>query len=289
MPQNLFAACRVNGQLVSKRVRLDNHVQQAVETIFADQEAQFRNGVAEEVDFDGSWKPEKDEVLTLDVPQEAQVFIDTIQANAVAIPDIDAGNFDREGIKALFTGTSNGGITKVLIQQFSTRQMLSQSKLPLLLDGNTFRRLTDPAFTLDSSLTAIAEDGKLKFKSFHKMRAVVNLIHAYEAATDPEVQVFAGHANFEVADQAAFLELADQTTRKLIHANSRAGTLDDYSAADIGAAANAVGMGIDITNGKIVMPTARPDIKKLLRFLDDGLYEAPLSGQRYITNSKRPA
>jgi hypothetical protein len=37
------------------------------------------------------------------------------------------------------------------------------------------------------------------------------------------------------------------------------------------------------------MPTERAEIKKLLRFLDDGLYQAPLTGTRYITNSKRLA
>lgn len=50
MPQNLFAACRDNGgQLIAKRVRLDAAVQQAIEAIFADQEAAFRHGVTSEV------------------------------------------------------------------------------------------------------------------------------------------------------------------------------------------------------------------------------------------------
>ena len=41
MPQNLFGACRVNGRLVAKRVRLDNDVQGAVEDVFREQEEQF--------------------------------------------------------------------------------------------------------------------------------------------------------------------------------------------------------------------------------------------------------
>lgn len=288
MPQNLFAACRVNGVLTAKRVRLDNQVQQAVEAVFADQEAAFRAGVTDEVDFDGSWKPDEEEVLTLDIPQEAQIFAQAIEANPVAIHDIDTANFHQEGIRALFTGTNVGGATKVLIQQFSTRQMLSR-KFSLLQDGNAFRRLTDPAFSLDTALTCIAEGGKLKFKSFHKMRAIIDLIDAYKAATDQEILDFSAHNNFEVADPDGFLDAADQTTRKLIHAISRAGTLDTYDAAAIETAATAVGVAVNVNNGKIVMPAGRAEIKKLLRFLDDGLYEAPLSGQRYITNSKRPA
>ena len=288
MPQNLFAACREGNTLIPKRVRLDHAVQQAVETIFSAQEHDFRNGVTDEVDFDGSWKPEENEVLTMRTPQDAQVFVDTINANAVAIPDLDTANFDQENIKALFTGNSENGAATVLIQQFSLGQILSR-RFSLLQDGNAFRRLTDQAFSLDNSIVCIIEDGRMKFKSFHKMRTIVNLVDAYKAATDQEVQAFCGHAAFEVANQAAFLEAADQISRKLIHAISRSGTLNDYTVAQIETAASAVGVGVTINNGKIVMPADRAGIKKLLRFLDDGLYEAPLTGQRYITNSKRRA
>ncbi|MGO4842455.1 hypothetical protein AB4144_60325, partial [Rhizobiaceae sp. 2RAB30] len=57
MPQNLFAACRINGALVAKRVRLDQAVQQQIETIFNQQETDFRNGITSEVAFDGRWWP----------------------------------------------------------------------------------------------------------------------------------------------------------------------------------------------------------------------------------------
>lgn len=287
MAQNLFAACRENGQLVGKRVRLNRNVQQAVEDIFAQQEYQFRSGVTDEINFNGSWKPEENEVLTLDVPSEAQVLINTIEASPVSIPDIHAAKFEQENIKALFTGTSIHGATTVLVQQFTAGQVLSR-KFTLLFDDNTFRQLLDPAFTLDTSLTCIVEDGKLKFKSFHKMRAVVNLVEAYKAATDREMWAFAAHATLEIGDQSGFIKMADQTTRKLIHAISHEGILDNYDAASIQGAAKAVGINVAASNNKIVMPTQRDEVKNLLRFLDDGLYTAALSGQRYITNSKRP-
>lgn len=288
MPQNLFAACRVGSDLIAKRVRLDLNVQQAVQAVFSDQETVFRNGITDEVDFDGSWKPDDNEVLVMDIPQDAQVFVDTINANAVAIPELDTAAFDQENIKALFTGVVHNGATKVLIQQFSARQLLSR-RFSLLQQGNAFRRMTDQAFALDTSVTCIAEDGKLKFKHFQKMRSIVNLLDAYKEATDQEVQSFSSHASFEVADHAAFLASADQVSRKLMHAINRSGTLNNYTVPEIETAANAVGVGVTVNVGRIVMPADRAEVKKLLRFLDDGLYEAPLSGQRYITNSKRLA
>lgn len=288
MPQNLFGACRVNGRLVAKRVRLDNDVQGAVENVFREQEEQFRRGVEEEVEFDGSWKPDDNEVLVVDTPDDARVFFETIEANAVAIPDLDTARFDQEGIRALFTGVVDDGATKVLIQQFSGRQVLSR-RFSLLQHGNAFRRLSDSAFTFDSSLTCIAEEGRLKFKSFHKMRAIVDLSGIYRAATDQEVRNFADHASFEVARPEEFLGQADQTVRRLVHAITDSGTLETYGVDDIQAAAAAVEMPVTVADGKIVMPTERRAIKTFLHFLDDGLYRASLTGQRYVTNSKRPA
>lgn len=51
MPQNLFVACRTAAGLVAKRVRLDQAVQQQVEGIFNQQEADFRDGITSEVAF----------------------------------------------------------------------------------------------------------------------------------------------------------------------------------------------------------------------------------------------
>jgi len=288
MQQNLFAACRVGDDLIAKRVHLDRTVQEAVQAVFSDQEECFRNGITEEVDFDGSWKPDENEILVMDIPQNAQIFVDTINANAVAIPVLDTAAFDKENIKALFTGDVDNGATKVLIQLFSARQLLSR-RFSLIQQGNAFRRMTDQAFALDNSLTCIAEDGKLKFKHFQKMRSIVNLSDAYKEATDQEVQSFSSHASFEVADPAAFLASTDQVSRKLIHKINRSRTLDNYTVPDIETAANAVGVGVTVNAGRIVMPTERAEVKKLLRFLDDGVYEAPLSNLRYITNSKRLA
>ena len=126
MPQNLFAACLTNGGLKAKRVPLSGDIQQAVAAEFNKQEEQFRSGVTNEVDFDGRWKPDESEFLTIDVPAEAQVFHDTIEANAMAIPSINTKIFEDEGIKALFTGVTTDGITRILVQRFTSQQVLQR-------------------------------------------------------------------------------------------------------------------------------------------------------------------
>lgn len=289
MPQNLFAACRTHdGQLIAKRVRLDANVQQAVEAVFAEQEAAFRQGVTDEVPFDGSWTPNEDEFLTIDVPAEAQIFADTINANAMAVDDIDTAAFAAEGIKALFTGMPVNGATKVLVQRFTSQQVLER-RFALLQQGNAFRRLSEPAFTLDNSLACIIEDGTVKFKSQHKLRSIINMLEIYREATEQEVQTFAAHASLEVADAVGFVNVTNQVSRKLIHAIVNNGTLDNYTPVQIQAAAQQTDLAINVQNGRIVMPTTHVDIKALLQFLNESRYSGPLSGQAFVTNSQRPA
>ena len=288
MPQNLFTACRSNRNLEIKRIRLDATVQQAVADVFNNQEQEFRAGIQNEVPFDGNWTPDEDELLTIPTPQEALAFEATLRANAMTIPDLDTASFHAEGVKAVFTGETVGGQTRVLMQAFDSRQMLER-KFALLQQGNAFRQLTDPAFTLDTSLTCIIEGGVIKFKSQHKLRSIINLMTIYRAATDQEVQAFAEHASLNVEDVAAFLDTTNVVSRKLIHAISNNGTLNDYTPVQIQQAAQATGLQVALQDNRIVMPTVHADIKALLQLLNESRYSGPLSGMQYVTNSRRPA
>ena len=290
MPENLFAACRLGGELIPKRVQLDGSVQAQVEEIFSKQDDQFLTGVTDEVRFDGQWQPDENELLTIDIPPEAAIFVDTIESNALSIDPIDTGNFADEGIKAIFSGRHFGGATRVLVQRFTSGQVLNKKLAFIDLQAdNRFRRLESPAFTLDTALTCIIESGKIKFKSQHKLRSIINLTEIYRAATDGEVREFAGHSKLEVEDVDTFVDNADQTVRKLIHAVSTDGILEQYDPTRIQNAANATKLSVKVSSDRIVMPTERGEVKVLLQFLNESRYSGPLSGQPYVTNSRRPA
>ena len=74
----------------------------------------------------------------------------------------------------------------------------------------------------------------------------------------------------------------------LVFAISKTVILDQFVVADIATKANSLGLNVQVEGGTIMVPTDRKSIKQLLRFLDDGIYEASLTSKRYITNSKRP-
>jgi len=283
MTQNLFAACRSqDNELSIKRVRVTQPVQNQVEALFLSQEQAFMDGITEEIHFDGAWKPDFNELLTIDLPDQAVVFTNAIAANPISLPDIDAANIADEGVRALFVGDAD----RVLVQRFAPPQILSR-RFSLLLDINTFKRLEDPAFALDVRLTCVIRANKIKFKSFHSLRQIIDLFDLYQEATDDVLSDFARCDILEVDDEDLLRQNADQTCRKLIYAISGSQVLERHTADEIQAAAQSVGLAINLNDGKITVPTDRKGLKELLRFLDDGLYEASLSGQRYVTNSKR--
>lgn len=287
MTINLFALCRPARQLEVKRVSLTQPVQAKIEGIFQAQASAFLDGVSEEIDFCGDWKPDSDELLVIDVPAEGSVINAAVSANPVSLQNIDAANFEGEAIKGLFVSMQSGGRSRIVIQSFSAQQILAR-RFSLMLDGNTFKELTEPAFTLDNYVTAIIEDGKLKFKSFFNVKRIFELNQFYQEASDQQIDAFCAHANLHVADLDAFKALADQPIRKMVHAIVKTNVLDNYPVLDIVAKAASLGLVVSTDNGKVVVPGDKKEIKNLFRFLDDGIYQAALSSNRYVTNSKRP-
>ena len=153
-PVNLYAACRIGDDLTCKGVSLGSDVQEQVAKIFRKQAEHFRKGVEEEIAFDGSWKPDDNELLTVHIPISAQPILDAIDRDFMSLDQIDVGTFDKEGIKALFIAIRDNDEPVVYIQRFTAQQLLER-KFTLVLDRNAFRRLSSPAFTLDTSLRAL--------------------------------------------------------------------------------------------------------------------------------------
>jgi hypothetical protein len=157
-----------------------------------------------------------------------------------------------------------------------------------LLDGETFKELTAPAFTFENNIVGIIENGKLKYKSFHLLKRIFRFNQLYQEASDQQIDGFCSHGSLNVESVEAFKAVADQGIRMLVFAISKTGILDQFVVADIATKANSLGLNVQVEGGTIMVPTDRKSIKQLLRFLDDGIYEASLTSKRYITNSKRP-
>lgn len=287
MAQTFFALCKLGNALTVKRLVVDAAVQNTLEHLFVTQEQNFRSDIQDEVEFTGDWKPDEDEALFVSIPNQTTILEQAIQNNPLAVQVLDTANFSQEGVKAIFAGRVDDGLIVVTIQKFTPQQLLGR-KLALIFSNNVLNELTDPTFTLDNKLVGLIEEGNLKFKSYFNIRMIFDLSDLYRAATDDDIDEFAGNACLEVTDLNIFKDEADQTIRKLIHAIQKNEILDQHTAREIQRRAGTVGLVVDIQNGMVQMPADRAEIKRLLRFLHDDIYEAPLSHQRYVSNSKKP-
>lgn len=286
---NLFAICRTaNGPTMIKRVQIAREVQGKLSGIFRQQASSFLEGIDEEIEFGVGWKPDVDEILYIDSASEQENILNAV-ANVAELETLNADRISLDSIKGLFVVNGTPDAPRVLVQAFTAQQNLERRGLALIFQSNTFREVSEPAFTLSSNLCAIIEGGRIKFKSFHVLKRVLKLESFYTEATDAQIDAFCGHGHFSSVDVAAIKAACSQPIRSLINAVSKTSVLDQVTVEEISRIADALSVSV-VTDGegKIVLPTSRRELKYLLSFLDDRIYEGPLSNIRLLANSKRP-
>lgn len=284
----LYAACRAGGVLTVRHVQLANQLQGQLDGLFQAQETAFLAGVAEEIDFDGGWKPDDDELLVINGLPEVQILLAAANQNAIALPVLDVQNFANESVKALFTALGDAPNKRLLIQNFSPQQLLS-THFTLLHDGNVFRRLEQPAFALGTHLVAtVSAGGAIRFKSYAMLRRILDVTPIFREATDAELGAFCAHGSLGFADAPTFIAHADEGIRKLVHAIGKLNVLGLHAVAEIEARANEIGFQVQIVGGRISVPEDRKGAKTLFSFLLNRVYRGPIDHQLQITNSNRP-
>lgn len=287
MPNNLYAVVGNRSSHDVMRVQVSLQVQGQLSGLFQAYEDAFRAGIDEELPFSRDWKADDDELLTLPLGAQVTAIVDQIANGPLAMQAIDPAGLDGMQIRALIFAPDDVG-ARLLVQYFSAAQQLSRRGLSLIADGQTFTRLTAPAFSVGTRIDAVIEGGFVKFKNFTIIKRIFDFIENYVEASDEQIENFSNHDIVSIEDVEAFKSITNQTTRKLISAVSSSGILDQVDINDIGASANSIGLNIRIDDGKIVFPMDKSELKILLRFLDHGVYQSPLIGQRFVANSKRP-
>ncbi|WP_010185259.1 Kiwa anti-phage protein KwaB-like domain-containing protein [Sphingomonas sp. PAMC 26605] len=285
MPLNLFAICGNPGVTTVKRVAVSADVQQELDPYFDVLEDLFRRDVVEEIEFDGRWKPDADQAMVVDATAEAQSIFQQVGAEALAVEQMPAANFENEAIRALAVKKGEGDQQRVLLQAFSSQQRLSR-KFALTLHGDTFNRLTASSFAIDTQIHAIIEGGQVKFKSFNMAKRILNLADLYSEATNKDIEEICDLPNVS-ADLDKIIEVANPTLRKLMSAVKKSNVLSDNTADQIRQKAMGVTLDIVIEEGKVKLPDTRKELRTLFSFLDHGIYMSPVSNVRFITNSRR--
>jgi hypothetical protein len=285
---NLFALMRDPGPRIL-RFPLTRELQREVARAFAEQLASFEDSIENVLAFDGGYMPEEDEALEIAGFRDVDGIMDAIE-RPIRVEWFNSDQHSLENVRALFFGYQRGGRNAALIQSFERRRLISKNTLSMLFSGDTFQRIRDDGITLDNRLLAVLENGVITFKSFHFLRRVFDLSEQYREATNEEVEAFASHDSLAVEDVENFVASAGPLIRKKISLIARSGILDAHTGRQIAHAAVQFNLQIEIDgDDRIVLPTEKAALRKLLKFLDEDYYESPLSRTRFVSNSKRPA
>lgn len=281
----LLALCGEKHDLEIREVPLSGSVQQDVVSTFLRQEAAFRK--AEEKPFDENWLNDGDEIATTTVPKEISVFEKIFNSADTELEPIDS---NLEKIRGLAMKARCHDKKRILVQVFAKNQSLSREGIVALLsEDGTYTRLKSSTFCLADKLVCIFENDLIKFRSLHNLSRVIDTSAIFSVATDNDVKSFAEtHTNlFEISDVSQFVNYTSRNARKYMMSLVRSDILQSHTAQTLKDAAINTQLQIHVQNDKIVMPSKSGEITELMRFLNDGRYVGPISGQAFIANSRK--
>jgi len=136
-------------------------------------------------------------------------------------------------------------------------------------------------------IDAIIEAGLIRFKTFGVLKQIFDMFEVYREATNQDIRDFSELENIQIEDVDALCASANRTARKLIFSVSRSGILQQKTTAEIRDSAAAMEIPVEIENDKLVIPTAGPELTRVLKFLDHSIYRSPLTNERWLANSRR--
>jgi len=238
----------------------------------------------QEIEFTGSYNVDEGEIFCIQDFQIPNVIFTAIE-NPLNSPILNLNN-ETNRIKAIFTGTWRDNEKVICFQVFNSGKLLSRG-FTLLNSGDTYKRLKEPGLVLQKKLTALYQNGKLLFNSYHCSKRFLDLSVYYKEATDADLDIFSGNELFEFEDIDSFKENADSIIRKKIALLQKNNVMDNLSITDIQSAAGEFNVKVAINNEKLTIPADRKKLKELIRFLDEDYVTTPLTQRKCLTNSKQ--
>lgn len=270
-------------------LEVDRNTQDAICKSFAEAAMPLLSG-KQIVPFDGSYKPNEDEGLSICNFHLPEVITDAIR-NPLGLQTFVYDKNSEPDIRAIFIGVrteaDNTEVFTVAFQRFRKEQYLSTKKFSLYFENNTFKIDNRWGIGITDTVDCVFTQSELRFSSYFYARQIFDLGEYYRSATDSEVESFSGLELLSISDKGQFQQMADTWIRRKIAAINDSGVLKNNTAAKIKKLAQSCGLEITVTNKKVVIPAEKKKLKEILGFLDDEVYKGAFSEETYITNSKR--
>ncbi len=289
---NIAAMLRTNGQTTIKRVRISQSIQQELKDyIFSSLEDYINHERVERVEFTGEFKPDNDQVFMIanfELPFDTDFISNTINLETLQINEI-------ESIYGLIFSEQEKN--EIIFQTFDSRKILGNKKwYELVYNQNDFVRFNKKGIIIDKRIDGVylRNEQTLLFRSFHNISRLFDMKDYYREATNEEIEEFGSNELINVDNIEDLHQIADTQIRKyiyLIQKNEILNNLQEkgkFSKAKEFANKFEIGNLFDENEQKITIPVQnKKKTKLLLKFLNEDIYEAPITDSRYETNSKR--
>lgn len=269
------------------RLETDKDTQKAICKSFSDY---YQNLTADKqaIEFDGSYKPEDDEILCIDSFGMDEQILQAIKEPSGVPPFIPTVE-TTENIVAVFVGKSDGKDTRIAFQKFRKEQYISTKGFNIFFDKETFIQDKRYGITIADCVDCVWVNNQLLFNSYYIAKQIFDLQDYYRTATEKEVDDFTKQAIICFEEPETFRKQATGSRmRKMIAEIMDSEVLKKYSASEIRKMAKQqTGVELEVKNKQLVMPQEKEKVKLFFGVLTEGVYKGIFSNETYIANSKR--
>jgi hypothetical protein len=276
---------------VIRRLPLEAETHQEIVDLLAGQAGHLTAEDINLIDYDPAYQPQEGEafVVSFCLPEQLGGIL---KAPGLAA-DLSRGELEAGHIRAIIAAEAPWGDeqSRVLFQAFTLALAIRAPRFALLLHQDTLRKVTQPGFSIGRQVDAIYSVGSLRFLNVFRVRQFLDIGPVLTPATDAQLRQFAKHKHLIAEDMDGFLAAADDLTRRRVAGLLQRRLLDRVRVKRVVSAATAFDLEVRTTkvNGKakIVLPTDRGALKRLITFLDENVYSSPLTGVAFQAGGKR--
>lgn len=275
---NLFASLKDNSL---RRIQLSGNIQNELDSYFQSNLTDILE--RENVTFNGEYKVEDNQILVIEgfnLPPNYNF------SNPLNIEILEPDNIDL--VKSIIIKNDN----YIIFQTFDNRKIIKPEKWHLVFNKDTFSKIENKGLVVDQKIDVLysLNEKKLLFFSYHNASKIFNLSDYYREATDDEIKNFKENELFKIESKVDN-SLFTSRMRKKIYLINKNNILKIVSEKKQQIKNYAVSLGIsfniDNKTNKIIFPSEKTEIEKLINFLNDDLYKSPITESLYETNSKK--
>lgn len=265
-----------------RKVLLTNEAVRDIVALWERSLSRFINEDIKEVAFDGSYKPDDEEILfvTMNLPDcFANIPNNTNNYNEISIPE------DKIKTVCLYHDGN------YFFQNFMNNYIVKASNIALFWSNDTFKKFEErKAFTIEETVNAIYHAGKLYFRSYASAKQIFDLTDFYKEATNADIDNVFGNDVFAGTDCEWMKNNCDSVMRKQIKSIEDSGILNTLNVTTKAFKSWAKKAGIPegvYNTGHLVFRPNKKECKVILSFLNDDIFEGHFTKSIYLSNSKR--